>query len=75
MRRHVIETLREQGIDTTIRASKWTELENVDEVFLSNSQFGVMPVRSCRNLRWPVGKVTQQVMSSIANSGVAECRL
>jgi len=75
MRRHVIETLRERGIDTTIRASKWTELENVDEVFLSNSQFGVMPVRSCRNLRWPVGKVTQQVMSNIANSGVAECRL
>ena len=74
MRRHVIETLREQGIDTTIRASKCMELEDADEVFLSNSQFGVMPVRSCGDLRWPVGKVTQQIMSSIANSGVTECR-
>jgi 4-amino-4-deoxychorismate lyase len=74
MRRHVIETLREQGIDTMIRASNLMELENADEVFLSNSQFGVLPVRSCRDLRWPVGEVTLQVMSSIANTGVTECR-
>ena len=73
MRRHVIETLRARGIDTHIRAVNLVDFKNVDEVFVSNSQFGVMPVRSCAELQWPVGKMTRSVMSILADNGVPEC--
>ena len=73
MRRHVIETLRVQGSDTQLQTVKFADLKNVDEVFISNSQFGVMPVRSCAGMQWPVGETTKNVMSVLANNGVAEC--
>lgn len=74
MRRHVVETLRGQGIDTHIQTVKLVDLKNIDEVFVSNSQFGVMPVRSCADMQWPVGETTKNVMSILADNGVAECR-
>lgn len=74
MRRHVIEILRGQGIDTHIQTVKLVDLKNFDEVFVSNSQFGVMPARSCADMRWPVGDTTRSVMSILADNGVAECR-
>ena len=75
MRRHVIETLKEQGFNITIQPYPVSELERTDEVFLSNSQFGLVPVKSCANTRWPVGEITQNVMSILADNGVPECRL
>lgn len=73
MRRHVIETLRAQGIDTQIQTVSLVDLKNANEVFVSNSQFGVMPVRSCAEMQWPVGDTTRNVMSILADNGVAEC--
>ena len=73
MRRHVIETLRVQGFNTQIKTVNIVDLNNVDEVFVSNSQFGVMPVQSCAETRWPVGDTTRNVMSILANNGVTEC--
>ncbi len=73
MRRHVIKTLQEKGIDTQFQTVKLADLRSIDEVFLSNSQFGVMPVRSCADMCWPVGKTTRQVMSILADNGVIEC--
>ncbi len=74
MRRHVIETSKEQGIDTFVQPLHLSQLENIDEVFLSNSQFGVMPVRSCADMRWSVGHTTRRVMSILAENGITECR-
>lgn len=74
MRRHVIEILRAQSIDAHIKTVNLTDLRNIDEVFVSNSQFGVMPVRSCGEMQWPVGDTTRNVMSILADNGVAECR-
>lgn len=74
MRRHIIETLKEQGIDTQIQPISLASLKSVDEVFVSNSQFGVMPVQSCAGLQWSVGETTRQIMSMLADNGVAECR-
>ena len=74
MRRHIIETLAEYDIDTTIRTVKLSELGTMDEIFLCNSQFGVMPVRRCADKDWPVGAVTRQVMSVLAEHGINECR-
>ena len=73
MRRHIIETLRAQGIDTQVKTVNVVDFNEADEVFLSNSQFGVMPVRSCAEMRWPVGEITRNVMSILADNGVAEC--
>jgi 4-amino-4-deoxychorismate lyase len=75
MRRHIIETLRKQGADITIRPCAMSDIEEIDEVFLSNSQFGILPVKSCMQMQWGVGKVTQNVMSILANNAVPECRL
>jgi 4-amino-4-deoxychorismate lyase len=75
MRRHVIETLSKKNLTVTIRPCSLPELESCDEVFLSNSQFGVVPVKSCMATSWPVGKVTLRVMAILADSDVTECRL
>jgi len=74
MRRHVIEMLRAQGIDTHMKTVNLADLRNIDEVFVSNSQFGVLPVRSCGEMQWPVGETTKNVMSILADNGVVECR-
>jgi 4-amino-4-deoxychorismate lyase len=75
MRRHVIETLGQQGITVAIRPYTLTDLEETDEAFLSNSQFGVLPIKRCMEMKWPVGEVTQNVMTILADNQVPECRL
>jgi 4-amino-4-deoxychorismate lyase len=75
MRRYIIEMLTAQGIDTTIRAIKLDEMDDMDEVFLCNSQFGVMPVRRCVDKSWSVGDVTKSVMATMAEHGISECRV
>jgi 4-amino-4-deoxychorismate lyase len=75
MRRHVIASLAEQGIRTDIRSITLADMNDSDEIFVCNSQFGVLPVRRCVDKRWPVGTVTKEVMAILADSGIAECRL
>lgn len=75
MRRHTIETLNELGIETKIRAVKRDEMDSMDEVFICNSQFGVMPVRRCMEMEWAVGDTTRTVMGALAERGIGECRL
>ena len=73
MRRHVIACLEEQDISTLIREIKITEMNDFDEVFVSNSQFGVLPVRSCADVRWKVADRTREIMSVMAANGITEC--
>ena len=73
MRRHVLEVLADNGITVREAALGWDELMSADEVFLTNSQFGVMPVRACGEHEWPVGAATRTVMCLIAASGIEEC--
>ncbi len=72
MRRHIIATLEEQGIQTGIRSITLANMNDSDELFVCNSQFGVLPVRRCLQKRWSVGKVTKNVMALLANSGIDE---
>lgn len=74
MRRHVIDVMSEQGVETEIRYTSLTDLNDAEEVFLSNSQFGVLPVSRCGSNSWAVGDVTQHVMAVLANNGISECR-
>lgn len=70
MRRHIIETLTADQRNIVI--TDIFSLEDVQEVFLSNSQFGVLPVRSCGDKDWPPGTVTRDLAQRLARNGVQE---
>ena len=75
MRRHVMTVLQQH--DRAVAASdiSASDLLDADEVFLCNSQFGVIPVRRCGDRVWPEHPETRFVMSVMAEAGVAECAL
>lgn len=75
MRRKLIDTLKEHEIEIIARNVTRDEFNRMDEVFISNSQFGILPVRRCGDATWVVGPVTRQAMALLAENGVAECRL
>ena len=75
MRRHVIDTLHADGINANEDDIHWDDAMLVDEVFLTNSQYGVLPVRQCGEQRWAVGPVTRELMKRVAKSGIEECAL
>jgi 4-amino-4-deoxychorismate lyase len=73
MRRHVLERLSASGVSVRERVLDWNDLTSADEIFLTNSQFGVMPVRACDEHKWPADPVTRTVMDLLADSGIEEC--
>ena len=73
MRRHVLRLLQDAGIDCVVRDIQVDELASADEVFLTNSQFGILPLRQCADLQWNVGAITQQAQKLLAANGVPEC--
>ncbi len=74
MRRHIINLLRtEGGMDCEVRDVTLEELASADEAFLSNSQFGVLPVRTCASMQWGVGPVTRRVQVIAGANGIPEC--
>jgi len=74
MRRHVLATLDAVGKEVVIQGVRVAELSRVSEVFVSNSQFGILPVTRCAEHAWDVGAVTREIMDIMANNGIAECR-
>jgi len=73
MRRHVLAQLAREGIPCDVRDIRAAELDTLDEVFLSNSQFGVVPLRQLAARKLDVGSVSRRVMGLVAASGVPEC--
>lgn len=74
MRRHLVQLLLEkEGMACEVRDVSREELAAADEVFLSNSQFGVLPVHHCDSMQWGVGPVTRRVQVSVSDNGVPEC--
>ena len=74
MRAKLLDLLRDDGADVAVASVRHDELRDCDEVFVCNSQFGVIPVKSCGQLVWSVGPFTHQVMSQLADAGIQECR-
>lgn len=74
MRRRIIDLLANNNIHVAELAIGAEEFASFDEVFLSNSQIGVVPVRRCDNHTWAVGEATRSVMALLAYNGVPECR-
>jgi 4-amino-4-deoxychorismate lyase len=74
MRRHLINLLQDkQGVECDVRDVAADELTTADEVFLTNSQFGVIPVRACTSLHWAVGPITRRAQTIAGDNGVPEC--
>jgi 4-amino-4-deoxychorismate lyase len=62
MRRHVLETMARDNVEREIRDFRYDELLQADEVFLTNSQFGILPVTQCGSDGWAVGDTTLELM-------------
>ncbi|MGI9239026.1 MAG: aminodeoxychorismate lyase [Woeseiaceae bacterium] len=75
MRRHVIELLGNSGRRVSVGDISALDLTNADEVFLCNSQFGLLPVRQCAEKSWETHPVTRSIMSLMAENGISECAL
>jgi 4-amino-4-deoxychorismate lyase len=75
MRRQVLAELTTHDQHFEVRDIEVAELLQADEVFVSNSQFGVLPVRGVDSTEYSVGPVTQKVMKLLARAGVAECSI
>ena len=74
MRRHVLTSLDREGVAVDVRDVSVKELSDAQEIFLTNSQFGVLPVAQLDSRVIRVGKQTRQVMALIAKSGIGEYR-
>lgn len=75
MRAHIIERLADNDVSCLEADIPSSDLDEIDEVFLSNSQIGVVPVQRCGDRQWPVGECTQSVMALLGYQHVPECRL
>ena len=75
MRRFVLELLDRDGRDVEICDLTEEDLASADEVFITNSQMGAVPVHRCGNYKWPIGSTTRGVMEMLADGGISECRV
>ena len=72
MRRHVLTLLDSAGIVCSVRDVGVDELWSSDGVFISNSQFGILPVRRCGEHTWPARDVFHRLAAMVRASGVVE---
>jgi 4-amino-4-deoxychorismate lyase len=73
MRAHVLQLLEEAGHDCAVRDVMPEELHTATALFLSNSQFGILPIRRCDSHQFDVGSSTREIQSLLAANGVPEC--
>lgn len=72
MRRHVLALLDRAGIDCHVRDIDADALWAADGVFLSNSQFGILPARRCGLHDWAIPDVFRGLAAMLRDSGVHE---
>lgn len=74
MRRHLLAALDRAGIETRVVDLKVNEVLDADEVFLTNSQFGLVAVERCEDRRWAGHPTTARAAALLAETGIVECR-
>jgi 4-amino-4-deoxychorismate lyase len=74
MRQHTLNLLAQAGLPCDQRRLTLDDLESADEVFLTNSQVGAVPVSHYESRQLTVAAATRQVQSLLADNGVPECR-
>ena len=75
MRQFVLDLLEKKGTDAEVCDLEWEDLVAADEVFITNSQMGLLPVHRCGHQKWGIGGVTRDVMKLLADNGIAECHV
>jgi len=73
MRRFAIDCLRDDGVEVHERNVTFDEFMVADEIFLTNSQFGVLPVRKIGVHARDTREMSRHVMGVLARNGIAEC--
>lgn len=73
MRAEILRMLDSAGIQCTVRDVDFGELARASECFLTNSQFGVVPVRRIDAADRAVGPLSRQVQALAGAGGVPEC--
>ena len=73
MRAKVLEEASAAGLDVRVGQYRPEYLNAADEVFVTNSQVGIWPVRRLAEVDFPVGSQTRRLMERMAALGVAEC--
>jgi len=72
MRRHVLALLDAARFDCEVRDVEVAELWAADGVFISNSQFGILPARRCGRHAWRPGETFRRLAALLTQSGVVE---
>jgi 4-amino-4-deoxychorismate lyase len=73
MREFAIDVFQKHGIDVSIRDIAVEELWQSDEVFVTNSQFGALPLRSCGQRNFRQGDMSRRCFALLARHGIVEC--
>lgn len=73
MRRKIVEIMEALDIDYEVVDVGRDAVAAADELFLSNSQFGVLPIRAYQQARFKPGKLTRRIMGALVEQGVTEC--
>jgi 4-amino-4-deoxychorismate lyase len=73
MRARALQLLQQADMPCEVRDVDGDELNDANEVFLTNSQFGVLAVRAIDARQLSVGTVTRQIQDLLCADGVPEC--
>lgn len=74
MRRQILTIAAANGIPVAVEPLPVTDIGRCSEMFICNSQFGLLAVRQCDDVEFSVtGSVTATIMSLLAISGIEEC--
>ena len=72
MRRHVLTLVDRAEFDCQVRDVEVDEFWAADGVFISNSQFGILPVGRCGNHTWQRAETFRRLAALLRESGIVE---
>ena len=72
MRRNLLQIADKLSINYEAARIQLDMLNDADEVFITNSQIGIWPVRACGKLRWQPGPVTRLLMADLEKICISE---
>ena len=73
MRRFAIDCLSAAGDEVHEDDVTFDEFMTADEIFLTNSQFGALPLSNIGGHARETGDMTRHAMGVLARNGIAEC--
>jgi 4-amino-4-deoxychorismate lyase len=72
MRRHLLALLDRAQIDCHVRDVRIEEVWASDGLFISNSQFGILPAKRCGTHTWQPREIFRRLAVLLSDSGIAE---